>query len=121
MKLLGLGRFGRIRPPDPEGQRLADDRPVTRLIETTTGRAIFNMMLPEILRFFDPGMPLAKGDVKVLVLDAFERLGSERTADLVDRMKEIGFRYATRSGVSISVDDIVVPERKTEIIAEARE
>jgi DNA-directed RNA polymerase subunit beta' len=104
---------------DTDGKRFADDLPVTRLIETTAGRAIFNVMLPEVLRFFDPGVPLAKGDAKVLVLDAFERLGSERTADLVDRMKEIGFRYATRSGVSISVDDIVVPERKTEIIATA--
>jgi DNA-directed RNA polymerase subunit beta' len=104
---------------DDDHRRYADEAVERRLVETTTGRAIFNLILPPPLRFFELGAPLGKGEVKLLVAEAFERLGSERTADLVDRMKEIGFRYATRSGLSISVDDIVVPARKGEIIAEA--
>jgi DNA-directed RNA polymerase subunit beta' len=106
---------------DDDHQRYPDATARQRLVETTTGRAIFNLIFPETLRYFDLGVPLGKGEVKLVVAEAFERLGSLDTADLVDRMKEIGFRYATRSGLSIAVDDIVVPVRKAEIIAEADE
>ncbi len=101
--------------PYPDGEQR------TRVVETTVGRAIFNLMLPDELRYFDLGVPLGKGEVKLLVSEAFEKLGPERTAVVVDRMKEIGFHYATRSGLSIAVDDIVVPARKSEIIADADE
>jgi len=101
--------------------RYAGGRAVTRLVDTTVGRALFNLVLPEGLRFYDPGVPLDKGAVKELVAEAYKELGSEKTADLVDRMKDVGFEYATRSGLSIAVDDITVPVSKPDIIAAADE
>ncbi len=104
---------------DEDGKRYVDDEPRTRVVATTVGRAIFNLHLPERIRLYDPGTALGKGEVKTLVAEVYRHLGPEATADAVDRMKAIGFTFATRSGLSIAVDDIVVPARKGEIIAEA--
>ncbi len=104
---------------DENNKRYTDDVPRTRIVPTTVGRAIFNLHLPERIRLYDPGAALGKGEVKALVAEIYHFLGPEATADAVDRMKAIGFTFATRSGLSIAVDDIVVPARKSEIIAEA--
>ncbi len=101
--------------------RYAAGRSLTRLVDTTVGRALFNLRLPEEIRFYEPGVPLDKGAVKDLVAEAYRELGPENTADLVDQMKAIGFEFATKSGLSIAVDDIVVPSLKAEIIAGADE
>jgi DNA-directed RNA polymerase subunit beta' len=103
----------------PGAARWADGEPRADLVATTVGRVLFNLALPESLRFYDPGVPLAKGEVKMLVAEAYTRLGPDATAELVDQMKDIGFFYATRSGLSIAVDDIVVPARKSKIITDA--
>ncbi|NPV07187.1 MAG: DNA-directed RNA polymerase subunit beta' [Anaerolineae bacterium] len=87
------------------------------LLETTAGRVLFNMVLPEELRFVNRVMD--KSALNELVGECFTRLGHKATAQMVDRMKELGFRYATRSGATIAVSDIVVPETKAAIIAEA--
>jgi len=105
----------------PGARRYAGGVTRTNLIDTTVGRVLFNMALPEELQFYDPGEPLDKGGVKVLVAEAYELLGPDTTAVLADRMKDIGFEFATRSGLSISVDDIVVPKRKPAIIQEAEQ
>ncbi len=102
---------------DADTRRLPDG-PRVELVETTVGRALFNMVLPEPMRFYDPGVPLDKGGVKVLVAVSIDVLGANRAAELLDELKTIGFQYATRSGLSIAVDDITVPRRKSEIIAE---
>jgi DNA-directed RNA polymerase subunit beta' len=101
------------------GKRYADGRARQREIETTVGRALFNQILPEELQFWDPGVPLAKGQLKDLVSEAYNQLGLEATADLVDRIKAIGFRYATRSGVTIAIEDIAIPEAKATILEQA--
>ncbi len=103
------------------GKRYADGRAREREIETTVGRALFNQILPDELRFWDPGTPLAKGELKDLVAEAYNQLGLEATAELVDRIKTIGFRYATKSGVTIAIEDITIPESKAEILAQAEE
>ncbi len=101
------------------GKRYADGRPREREIETTVGRALFNQILPEEMRFWDPGVPLAKGELKTLVAEAYHLLGREATAELVDRIKDVGFRYATQSGVTIAIEDITIPKEKERILAEA--
>jgi len=103
--------FGPGAKPLPDGPRV-------ELVETTAGRALFNLALPERLRLYDSGEPLDKGGVKALVAVAIDSLGHEAAADLLDDLKNIGFQYATRSGLSIAVDDITIPGRKSEIIAE---
>jgi len=84
-------------------------------IETTVGRAMFNQILPDELRF-ENGV-LDKGALKDLVGRCYTLLGPEPTVQLVDQIKDIGFKYATLSGTTISVSDITVPPEKREILA----
>lgn len=87
------------------------------LIETTVGRALFNQILPQELRFVD--CVLDRGKLKDLVAECYSRLGLEATADLVDEIKNIGFRYATRSGTTIAIEDVTIPQEKEQILAQA--
>ena len=88
------------------------------VIETTLGRAILNSALPKDLRDYDATFDSKY--VRKLVLESYLRYGWERTAQLLDRLKEIGFKYATLSGLTISLIDCEVPPNKWEIIEEAR-
>ncbi len=88
----------------------------TGLIETTVGRVIFNLHLPEELRFVNDVMD--KKRVNAVVAEAYRRLGPERTALFADVIKELGFYWATKSGTTIAITDIKVPEAKERIIEE---
>ncbi|MEA3349085.1 MAG: DNA-directed RNA polymerase subunit beta', partial [Chloroflexota bacterium] len=85
-----------------------------RMIDTTVGRVIFNFILPEEVRFIN--RTLDKGDIKDLIMDIYEECGEEETVQASDRIKDIGFDFATRSGFTIAVADITVPPNKKEII-----
>ncbi len=87
------------------------------ILTTTVGRVLFNMALPEELRFVNRVMD--KSALNDLVGECYQKLGPEQTALLVDRIKALGFRYATKSGATIAVSDIVVPKVKARIISEA--
>jgi DNA-directed RNA polymerase subunit beta' len=100
---------------DDQGSRLAE--PEQRIIETTVGRVVFNRILPEEIRFVN--MVLDKGGLKDLVAELYEVVGEDETPDIADRIKDIGFDYATRSGYTIAVSDIAVPAEKSEIINQA--
>ncbi len=88
-------------------------------IETTVGRAIFNQALPQELRFVND--VLEKGRLKDLVAKCYQKLGLEATTELVDKLKDIGFKYATQSGASIAISDLTVPETKAAIIQQVGE
>ncbi|NLV73533.1 MAG: DNA-directed RNA polymerase subunit beta' [Chloroflexi bacterium] len=90
-----------------------------RVIDTTVGRVLFNEILPSELWFVN--RTLDKGGLKKLIGEGYRKLGIEGTAELVDAIKDIGFKYATLSGTTIALDDIKVPETKSEIIEEANE
>lgn len=89
-----------------------------KLEETTLGRLIFNQALP-----LDPEYHLNDVvDKKMLgkiVSDCYRRHGIETTVEMLDRIKSLGFHYATIAGITISVDDTIVPTTKTDILAEA--
>jgi len=85
--------------------------------ETTVGRVIFNEAIPEELRFIND-----VADRKVLssiVSEAYNKLGSTKTVQLLDALKDLGFRFATKSGSGIAIDDIAIPEDKGRILAGA--
>ena len=88
------------------------------LLDTTAGRVVFNYeAVPTELGFFNENFDnrmLAR-----LVAISYRRLGKERTARLLDQLKNLGFQYATTAGITIGIDDIVVPPEKRKIIAEA--
>ncbi len=90
---------------------------VERPVRTTVGRILFNRVLPEQLRFLNKAMKRA--DLKAIVDRCFRELGPTETAHLVDGIKNIGFKFATRGGMTIGLWDIVVPDRKGEILKDA--
>ena len=86
-------------------------------IPTTVGRAIFNRILPDELRFVQ--QTLDKKGLAKLVARCYQVLGSDRTTDIVDAIKDYGFRFATVSGTTIAVSDLTVPEERAAIMEEA--
>jgi len=90
--------------------------PPPKPVETTVGRCIFNHILPDELRFIDRA--LEKVSLQELIGVCYRHLGGEVTTKLVDRIKYIGFKYATRSGVTIAVSDLTIPSAKATIIGE---
>jgi DNA-directed RNA polymerase subunit beta' len=97
---------------DEQGNRL--DKANECLLDTTVGRVIFNRILPPEIQFIN--WKLDKGELKDLIAELYEVGGEGQTPEVADRIKEIGFEYATRSGFSIAVSDITVPPEKEEII-----
>ena len=90
----------------------------TRIIETTTGRALFNLILPSEIQFIN--RVLDKGGIKDLLAELLEVTGEEElVTSLADRIKDIGFTFATISGTTIAISDISIPPEKTEIISKA--
>ncbi len=86
------------------------------LLQTTVGRVLLNMRLPEQLRFHNEVMD--KGKLRDLIAECYALFGPERTAQVADDIKEIGFHYATRSGTTIAIGDMDVPAEKSRILAE---
>jgi len=86
-------------------------------LNTTVGRVLFNDELPPELRFVNEVQE--KGSLKKLLSAAYRRLGQDATAEMADRIKDVGFRYATQSGTSIAMSDLIVPQKKHDILANA--
>ncbi|HUW44419.1 MAG TPA: DNA-directed RNA polymerase subunit beta' [Dehalococcoidia bacterium] len=88
-------------------------------INTTVGRIIFNDALPPQLRFYNKIVD--KASLRALVSDCIRLLGNEGTAGVLDRLKELGFDYATKSGISVSMDDIEEPPGRAKLLKESDE
>ena len=88
-----------------------------KIIDTAVGRIIFNSILPEKLRFVNSEMN--KKALSQLVENCFKNLGNYATINLLDAVKETGFKYATLAGITVSIDDMKIPFRKKEFITEA--
>ncbi len=97
--------------------RARDARTGGALVETTAGRIIFDQVVPDELPF--QNTLLDKKTLRELVSATHKELGSEATALMADKIKDIGFRYGTQSGVTIAVDELRVPERKGELLRKA--
>ncbi len=102
---------------DDDNLRLAE--PERRVVLTTVGRVLFNAVLPEEMQFVN--RVLDKEAMQGLVGEIYHLLREDGTPAVVDAIKDIGFAYATRSGTTIAVSDITVPEEKSAIIARTLE
>ncbi len=94
--------------------RVRDARTNNEMIETSIGRIIFNQILPESVGF--QNILMDRRTLKTVVAECYKALGKEETANTVDRLKDLGFKYATQSGVTIGMHDIKVPAEKQAII-----
>ncbi len=96
-----------------------DARTGGQFVETTVGRILFAEILPEVFTVEDWNVEMDRKNLKQIVAKAYQLLGNEATAEMVDRIKTIGFQYATRSGITISVNDLRIPPEKAELLERA--
>jgi DNA-directed RNA polymerase subunit beta' len=90
-----------------------------RIINTTVGRVIFNSALPKEMPYIN-GLLKKKG-LQQAVRYCYLKLGLEKTVEMLDSLKHTGFTYATRSGLSIGIDDLIIPEKKVAFVQNARD
>ena len=104
----------------------------TKRFNTTVGRIIFNRAIPQNLGFckrekpedvcdLEINYPVMKGDLKKIAIACFEKLGTTETSKMIDRIKELGYKYSTLASLTINVYDMAEPPKKKEILAEAQE
>ena len=93
--------------------------PSTRLVDTTVGRALLSEILPKGLPFALLNKALKKKEISRLINASFRKCGLKDTVVMADKLLQNGFRLATRAGISIAIEDMLVPPQKPEIIARA--
>ena len=125
-----LGVHARIKVRLPRGKRVISEirsdkdknkseeikRNPNLLVSTTVGRVLFNDILKPDMAFYD--LPLSGKSLSRIIADCYQQLGRRETIDLLDRMKELGFRESTRSGLSFATDDLKTPANKEQVIKE---
>jgi len=98
-----------VRVPEQDGQR----------IKTSAGRIIFNEVMPQELRNYNK--IIDKSTSKQIVANCYKLLSSQEMAIVLDNLKQLGFRYATKSGTTIGMSDVKVPEDKAKLMEDAEE
>src|SRR5687767_8414346 len=93
--------------------------PSTSIVETTVGRALLREILPEGLPFALANTELTKKNISRLINSCYRMLGLKDTVVFADKLMYTGFAYATRAGVSIGIDDMIIPGEKKGILDEA--
>ncbi|MEX2363858.1 MAG: DNA-directed RNA polymerase subunit beta', partial [Balneolaceae bacterium] len=95
-----------------------DGETVHEVIKTSTGRVIFNEIVPEGIPFINK--TLGKKELRILIGDIHATVGTAKTAVFLDDMKKLGYEEATIGGLSFSLDDIIIPDAKAELIDKAK-
>jgi DNA-directed RNA polymerase subunit beta' len=90
-----------------------------RVVDTTAGRALLSEILPKGLSFDAINQDMTKKIISATINACYRTVGLKETVVFADQLMYTGFQYATRAGVSIGVDDMVVPQQKTKILATA--
>ena len=100
---------------DDQGERTEK----TSIVDTTIGRALLAEILPAGLPFSLANTELTKKNISRLINTCYRMLGLKHTVIFADQLMYTGFSYATRAGVSIGIDDMIIPDEKKGILAEA--
>jgi len=103
------------------GKIIQEEEYKQKTIITTVGRVIFNSIIPKHSKIQYQDYAFDKGKLNDIAMLAYKTVGQARTAVFLDDMKELGFKYATRAGVTFSFSDIVVPKSKEEIIKKTKD
>jgi DNA-directed RNA polymerase subunit beta' len=126
------GAVGIHAPIKVRDSRVIDGKRVTKIIEATVGRLIFNKPIPQDLGFVPRETPEEQIDLEIsftvgkkmleqIINKCVQIHGFGRTAQLLDDIKSMGFKYSTRGAITISVSDMVVPEEKKQFITETEQ
>nr|WP_239480581.1 DNA-directed RNA polymerase subunit beta' [Parashewanella hymeniacidonis] len=92
---------------------------ITRIVDTTVGRALLSQLLPKGLSFDLVNQNMGKKQISKLLNTCYRQLGLKDTVIFADQLMYAGFRYATKSGASVGIDDMVIPDEKYTLVAEA--
>ena len=95
---------------------IVDGKPVNHLIETTVGRVVFNKYVPKEVGFINE--LLTKKSLREIIGTVLKKSGTSATANFLDDIKSLGFNMAFRGGLSFNLKDVIVPERKHELVQE---
>jgi len=104
-----------IHEPNEDGELVE----VTKLLDTTVGRALLSGILPKGMEFTHINKAMSKKAISNVINACYRQLGLKKTVIFADKLMYTGFRQATRAGISIGVNDMVVPESKEKILAVA--
>ena len=108
-----------VRLKEWEKDEQGEFMPVIRRYETTVGRALLSDILPKGLGFEHINKALKKKEISRLINASFRRCGIRDTVIFADQLMYTGFSFSTRGGISICVDDMLVPTKKTDLLADA--
>ena len=115
----GLKKHSWINYVNPDyGKDTIFGNKTKKVIRTTIGRIIFNSIWADELGFVN--FTASKDKLGDLILNTYRHSGKEETILTLDRLKKIGFQIATRAGISIGVDDMIIPDNKSTLVKEAR-
>ena len=109
----------RVRVPIHETDEQGETTTSIQLVETTVGRALLSSVVPDGLGFELVNRAMTKKAISNIINACYRALGLKKTVVFADRLMYTGFRFATISGISIGVNDMVVPESKEAILAVA--
>ncbi len=109
----------RVRVTIHEANEDGEPVEVTKIIDTTIGRALLSDILPKGLEFVHINQAMTKKAISNIINVCYRKLGLKTTVVFADQLMYTGFRLATKAGISIGVNDMVVPENKEEILAVA--
>src|SRR5438309_1398077 len=109
----------RIRLANPDfGKKTEYGDQNKKIIETTVGRVTFSEIWPDEMGF--PNKPVKKSELGDLIWKCYKICGHEKTVIMLDKLKELGFREATKAGVSFGIDDMIIPKEKEQEIENAQ-
>ncbi len=109
----------RIRFQNPDrGTKSVYGNEELAVIETTVGRVLFNQIWPKELGFYNK--VAGKKQLSDIIWRCYKAVGQARTVETLDKLKELGFREATRAGASIGINDMIIPKEKAVLIESAQ-
>ena len=117
-----VGTHAKIKVKLPRTRRLkiegeAELGPPGQIVQTTTGRVMFNLALSDGMPFYN--LAMRSSELSKVISDCYQYLGRRATIDLLDTLNRTGFRESTRSGLSFATDDLITPPTKGKIIGDA--
>jgi DNA-directed RNA polymerase subunit beta' len=113
-KRIDLHAIIKVRITDYTGET-----PVTKIIETTVGRVLFNEVVPSEVGFLNE--ILTKKSLREIISNVLKKTGTAKTARFLDSIKDQGFQMAFRGGLSFNLDDVIVPKEKEDLVNEGYE
>ncbi|HEY2487773.1 MAG TPA: DNA-directed RNA polymerase subunit beta' [Candidatus Binataceae bacterium] len=94
--------------------------PVSERVETTVGRVLIYEIVPPEVPFAEVNKTLKKKELGNLIDVVYRRAGDKATVIFADKLKDVGFEFATRAGISISIKDMVIPAKKAQLLGDAQ-